>query len=1028
MSQTRNVRTQRLRNFTVQIRHAQQPDRIVGTGVIIATTGQIITCAHVVRDALGLHEKQHPRDANGSEVSVYFPQLRNASTKEYRAAVQCCFPLPHEDDMVLLQVVGDPPTLGLENIAILGAADQSEGHEFRSYGYKQLGEQPAAYVQGEIMGPVEPPKDVQLQAEPIELRTRDVAPGISGAAVLDTERNLVVGLVVDRWNPGDKSANDNYAWGVDAHVLRFDPFKLPLHSDDLPLGAAPQPRADIPAAAIQPQFTIDLSRAPRVLPEWVGRATLLRRLNDEWASGKRRVIGLIGFGGEGKTSLARRWLDDVLHSATPPAGVFWWAFYDNRNLDEFFEAALRYLQLDQRIDLRTVSSTNMRAHLIAAAIRKGRYLFILDGIEVVQRQEGDQYGEFSSADLREFLQLFAAPDHESVCLITSRTPLVDLREFTTYTEYEVERLSVEDGRDLLRRLGVRGKDEALDKVVREWDGHALTLTLLATYLVERWQGDVVHLGDVPPPTAEEERYERVHRVLRRYDEHLSEAERAFMTLFSAFRTPVASSAFEKVFRARTEVIEEAPKMGLLNRLLGRKQEPTISVRVDPNAFNAPLAALSNAEFETLLKRLIAYQILRYNRDKDQYTTHPLIRAHYFALLTHNSNAPAVHERIKEHYLTQSGDTPTNPKLDDLEPVIEVVHHACRAGAYDEAWQVFWQRIQQGTSAVLVHKLGVYETELSLMLEFFPTGDPTDDSQVSDPNNKRFILNEVGFCLMNLGRLAEAPPFYERSNAITAAMKDWSNTSRGYINLTELYTHLGNFDQAAYTTNESLDLARRAENKQGERNSLVWQGWISYLRCEREVAGLAFAQAEALEREILSTVRYLYSGRGIYHAEYLQHIGDREYARRVTDANLTICEQQHWPDDLSQCHRVLGDLDASEGQHTSARRHYNESIKLARSISVRHVLIEALLARGRWAARQGNAPEAFSDLNEALDYAVACGYRRYEADIRVALAWAHRATGDHTAARAEAEQARSMSREMGYHWGQVDAAEVLEAIE
>jgi hypothetical protein len=42
--------------------------------------------------------------------------------------------------------------------------------------------------------------------------------------------------------------------------------------------------------------------------------------------------------------------------------------------------------------------------------------------------------------------------------------------------------------------------------------------------------------------------------------------------------------------------------------------------------------------------------------------------------------------------------------------------------------------------------------------------------------------------------------------------------------------------------------------------------------------------------------------------------------------------------------------------------------------------------------------------------------------------AHRATGDPVRARAEAERARRMSAEMGYHWGQVDAAEVLAALE
>ena len=85
------------------------------------------------------------------------------------------------------------------------------------------------------------------------------------------------------------------------------------------------------------------------------------------------------------------------------------------------------------------------------------------------------------------------------------------------------------------------------KVVSDWDGHALTISLLGSYLAEKYNGDIAHLADIPIPTADEPRYERVHRVLRRYDEHLTEAEREFLKLFSAFRTPVHESAFEKVF-------------------------------------------------------------------------------------------------------------------------------------------------------------------------------------------------------------------------------------------------------------------------------------------------------------------------------------------------------------------------------------------------------------------------------------------------------------------------------------------------
>jgi tetratricopeptide (TPR) repeat protein len=201
----------------------------------------------------------------------------------------------------------------------------------------------------------------------------------------------------------------------------------------------------------------------------------------------------------------------------------------------------------------------------------------------------------------------------------------------------------------------------------------------------------------------------------------------------------------------------------------------------------------------MVNRLVTYRILRHDAHENTYTTHPLIRAHYFTLLTQGdpSQTQAAHERIKDYYLSIAGDTPEYPTLDDLRPLIEVVYHASRAGAYDEAWRIYWGRISQRNRFVLPNVLGAWETELVTLAEFFPKGDTSQDPQVSVPRAKRWILNEVGLCLMNLGRLSEASPFYERKNTL------YEKTSIGYVNLTELYAYLGELAKSAQVAQQAL---------------------------------------------------------------------------------------------------------------------------------------------------------------------------------------------------------------------------------
>ena len=1041
-----NVRLQNLRDFTVQIRRLTG-DKIVGTGVIVSTKGEIVTCAHVAKAALG----RHPRQANGKEIGVYFPQARGGEEKKRCATVAGCFPV-HDDDVVLLQLAGGPPPLGPEQIAVLGTAGPARDHTFQSYGYSSIGAYPALYAVGRIIGPIERPSDRLLQADPIQLQSRQLDRGMSGAAVLDEERNLVVGIVAERVFP-TTAVKDDVGYAVDARVLTFDPINFPLREEDLPKRAVPRPKTDIDAAraAVAPDLGMALHGAPPPLPEWVGRDDLLESISADWAAPECHVTGLIGFGGEGKSSLARRWLDSLgnlpsdrfgRHCPTPD-GIFWWGFYDRPGVDEFFEATLTYM--GGEVMARRVRSANVRAQVIGAMLGAGRYLFVLDGLEVMQHQEGDRYGLLRSSDLREFLGYFAAPAHESFCLITSRAPLLDLMAYTTYTHRDVSRLSPADGRALLRRVGVVGQDAILFNVVADWDGHALTLGLLGGYLAERHGGNITHIGEIPPPTADEPRYERVHRVLRRYDEHLTEAERAFLTLFSAFRTPVHESAFDKVFRPLLS-LPTSPPLG---------QPPS----------SPPLSGGTEGGLPALVQRLVAYRILRHDPRASTYTTHPLIRNHYLAHLTAGdpstgsgqAAAQDAYARIKDYYLELAGDTPKAggtsrpPTLDDLAPLIEVVHHACRAGAYDEAHRIRRERISQRNRHVLIHQLGAYETALAIRSEFFPNGDTSKEPQVSDPRDKSWLLNGVGLCLMSLGRLDQAVPFYERAVAGYSDMEDWHNASIGYQNLAGLHAHLGTLAESADAAREALALARRAENKQDEWASLAYQARAIHLHGDLDAANVVFKQAEAVLQEDEPSTHYLDRNPGIWYAEHLRRLGDAVTARRVTEVNLETCERNRWAFLVSMCHRVLGDLSADEGDHESARAHYDEALRIARSITHRHSLIEALLARGRWAARNPKGlgdPSGLSDLNEALVYAVDGGYRIYEADVRVALAWTHlaealtpsaalragpgpspRGRGEAlAAARQEAERAQQMSVQMDYHWGQVDAAEVLAALD
>jgi hypothetical protein len=860
-SMSNNARLQNLREMTVQIRRVTD-DAIVGTGIAVTMDGKVVTCAHVVEAAIGAH----PRNANGAEIGVYFPQARGGETKERRAIVAKCFP-QHDDDVVVLQLVGGASPLAPEQIAVLGHADASDGHGFRSYGYRRLEKYLAGFAYGRILGCIEPPENQNVQCDPVQLESNQINQGMSGAAVLDIERNLVVGIVSETWFPDLSTKDRDTAWAVNARVLSFAPLGLQMQDEPLPLRAAPQPKTDVAEAraAVAPSDRFAWNSTPDVLPEWTGRDDLLEQITQDWLDPRKHVTGLIGFGGEGKSSLARKWVDSVIASreaakqspinveivssqkpllamTREPDGVFWWGFYENRSVDEFLEAALKWMS-GGRIDPRAVPSSSLRAQIIGAMLGAGRYLFVLDGLEVMQHQEGDRFGLLQSNDLRDLLTYFARPDNQSFCLVTSRAPLLDLMEYTTYTHRDVDRLSAADGRALLRKLGVQGKDDALDKLVADWDGHALTLSLLSAILTERYGGDVAHVADLPAPTMNEPRYERVHRVLRRYDEHLTDAEREFLKLFSAFRTPVNEDAFDKAFLP----------------LISKSQKPRSKLGVGELGFGI-------SDLKAIVERLVTYRILRFDVHERTYTTHPLIRNHYLALLTKGDAAQekAAHEQIKDYYLSIAGDTPQYPTLQDLKPLTEAVHHACQAGIYDEAEQIRWGRIEKGEKFILLDQLSGEQTILEMLKDFFPNGDTSQLPLITDIKHRAWILNHIGICLENLGSPKDAISFYLRSVSLLLSLAEWGNVSVGYRNIASVNARIGEFNASIEAAHQALKYARIAKNRNGECIALVREAWTAGLRGELSTAEDVFAQAEEMEREIDSNKKYFKSFPGMVH--------------------------------------------------------------------------------------------------------------------------------------------------------------------
>ncbi|GGO66799.1 trypsin-like peptidase domain-containing protein [Nonomuraea cavernae] len=982
---------QDVREFTVQIRDPEGQN-VLGTGVVISRTGLIATCAHVVR-AGGVE----PRASREARVRVYFPSSgRRTEPAELRAAwVIACFS-DSDDDLVCLQVDGPLP-LPVERVAVLGAAGDSHWHAFRSYGYRQLGGYFGAWARGIILGEVEAPADRRLLLDPVQLESKHIDAGMSGAAVLDVERNLVVGVVAETWLAELAGKDRDTAWAVNAGLLELSPLRVDLRSDPLPLVRA-EPAHVQPALigrARPRRAARHMDFAPLPLPEWVGRDSHLRELDERARDDEVLVISLVGFGGEGKTSIARRWIDQLSASAPEDdqLSVFWWSFTERASADDFLEAALDFVS-GGSISPDELPDGRARAECVAGLLGLHRFLFVLDGFEVMQHQEGDHYGSVTSADLRDFLTFFATPDHASLCLITTRAPVFDLIPYVTHHQVDVEPLEIEPGKELLRKLGIYGPDASIEQVVRDWGGHALTLSLVAAYLMTRHDGDVRRVSSLPAPDPSLPRDVLVRRVLREYDACLSEEERTFLVRYSVFRTPVPDDALRRVL-------------------------PDIPWEEGGHEWRQARSAV--------FRHLIAARIVR--RDASGRTSmHPLVRDFFGGQAADDDARRALHRRAMDYYLSATAAVAAARTLEDLAATVEAVHHACRAGVHDDACDLVHERLYEGERGLITRELGAYESALTVFADFYPRGELMRRPLVRDGVSRGWIQHEVATCLQMLGRLREAAVATRRATQAFRAVGAWHDAAVSCQNMAELHLSLGALPSCEPIVDETFELARRAGDEEDVLVAETLRGALGHLQGRTEIAGAAFAEALRIAREH-TPIPALYSSSGIRYADYLRHLGRADEARRVHEVNLDVCRAAGWRGDETGCLVGLGDLALQAGDADGARQWYDQAFRIARGITRRDVLIGAMMGRSRWDLRFGRPDTAvLGELRQALTMAMAGGYRIAEIDVRLLVAETHHRLGDIEAAWDSTTRAEQMSLEIGYHRGARRAQELTERLD
>jgi tetratricopeptide (TPR) repeat protein len=428
---------------------------------------------------------------------------------------------------------------------------------------------------------------------------------------------------------------------------------------------------------------------PYPLPaHFTGRTAEQAMLSNWFHNEEEPVLVMEAIGGMGKSALTWVWMQqEILERSVEIEGVFWWSFYDSP-FEAFLQHLVCYVMRYESTERGLLSADVPK---LQAALHNRRFLLVLDGLERALRGYAGmeamfiQEKRFEEGILEEdewdkrqrepvhplaarFLKNLAAKTVKTRTLITTRLMPTPFEGLVGAKHKLLTGLSPGDTVYFLRSEGVKGTRAELEQAGKIYDYHPLMLKLLASTIIRSRKKDIQEAIKLNFIDRQEPQ-----KILIKSFNLLSKEEQQVASSAAVFRSVFNFDAAKALFPKIKE-----------NHLWQVMQE------------------LRNLGF-----------LLNHEKD-DHFDFHPIMRSFLYNQLTNRTEA---HIQAAQ-YFQALPKVEKIVSLEDLAPVIELYHHLVKAKKFDEAFCIFYERINKPT----YYQLSAYYLINDLLKEFFPDGE------------------------------------------------------------------------------------------------------------------------------------------------------------------------------------------------------------------------------------------------------------------------------------------------------------------
>lgn len=825
------------------------------------------------------------------------------------------------------------------------------------------------------------------------------------------------------------------AKGGEPEPIRFHPLSV--------IPRPPEPYIAHPYALLQTGKLVGRQHELTTLTDWIAGQGDFERV---------ALLAIVAVGGMGKSALTWHWFQTVAEQEWPAGrrsklgGRIWWSFYESdAHFENFVPRVLAYVLSRTEADVRKdVPSLHEQGELLVRELDRRPFLLVLDGAERILaayaganaahvRDEeklddetanriGERLGLPAGAGQavvgRHPLRRTADPRaghffrrlagvRASRVLVSSRLFPSDLQTnsgspWSGSSALYLTGLSETDALDLWRAFGAKGSREDLLPVLDTFGRHPLLIQVLAGVVAEfrdapgdfdAWRNAHVDFNVFGLPLVQV----RSH-VLEQALRGLTEPQRKVLHTIAGFRMPVGIATLRALF---------------VEPEYTRCEEDGVEMQSWEPLFRAFVG------LDTTLTVLEDRGLLGWDRRANRYDLHPIVRGVVWEGLDKEGRF-RVHQVLCAYFKSLPPIEAAHVEgLDDVAPAIELYQALVGLSRYDDAWQVFRERL----NTALHTRLSASQQQIALLELLFPDGREAPP-HLQMEEQRGWAIHALAEAYLYKGHPGVASQLCRRVLASSACTAGLANAA--WHDLSDSLFHSGQLREAERAARHSLRLSRELDQPFWEGVSL---GYLSNALCARNDKE-HMVQASARSLQLFAKLRRT---RAVGVAKALQAnlaLKQKDFATAAALAaeSWAAAHIKRQERDFIRASCLQGAAALGQGCWDTAAERLQFALARARAVEFVEEELHSLIVLAELRYEQGRTDDARELLEEVWEPAEVGPYPLFHTDALNLLARIERDAEHRTAATTAATQAYRKSWCDGpphaYHWGLQEAKQFL----